>query len=117
MNGQKLKIVDNFTVAFGRLRANVWERNGIKLGTKLKVYKAVVLPTILYACETWTVYQRHAKRLNHFHKPFWKAVKIKWQDKIPDTEVLKKAGMQGVHTVLKLAQLRWTGHVIRIPDE
>ena len=89
--GQKLKVVDKFTylgstlstavhiddevtariakasVAFGRLRANVWERNGIKLDTKLKVYKAVVLPTLLYACETWTVYQRHAKRLNHFH--------------------------------------------------
>ena len=43
-------------------------------------------------------------------------LKIKWQDKIPDTEVLKKTGMQR-HTVLKLAQLRWTGHVIRMPDE
>ena len=26
-------------MAFGRLRANVWERNGIKLDTKLKVYQ------------------------------------------------------------------------------
>ena len=110
VNGQKLKIVDKFTylgstlsravhiddeitariakasVAFGRLRANVWERNGIKLDTKLKVYKAVVLPTLLYACETWTVYQRHAKRLNHFHLScLRKLLKIKkWQDKIPD---------------------------------
>ena len=55
-------------MAFGRLRANVWERNEIKLDTKLKVYKAVVLPTLsVYACETWTVYQRHPKRLDHFH--------------------------------------------------
>ena len=91
VNGQKLQVVDKFTylgstlsravhiddevtartakasVAFGRLRTNVWERNGIRLDTKLKVYKAVVLPTLLYACETWTVYQRHAKKLNHFH--------------------------------------------------
>ena len=91
VNGQKLKVVDKFTylgstlcgavhindevtariakasVAFGRLRANVWERNGIKLDTKLKVYKAVVLQTLLTACETRTVYQHHAKRLNHFH--------------------------------------------------
>ena len=141
VNGQKLEVVDKFTylgstlsravhiddeitaritmasVAFGRLRANVWERNGIKLDTKLKVYKAVVLPTLLYACETWTVYQRHAKRLNHFHLScLRKLLKIKWQDKIPDTEVLTKAGMQSMHTVLKLAQLRWTGHVIRMPD-
>ena len=142
MNGQKLQVVDKFTylgstlsravhiddeatartakasVAFGRLRTNVWERNGIRLDTKLKVYKAVVLPTLLYACETWTVYQRHAKKLNHFHLScLRKLLKIRWQDKIPDTEVLKKANKQSVHTVLKLAQLRWTGHVTRMPDE
>ena len=64
-------------------------------------------------------YQRHSKRLNHFHlSRLRKLLKIKWQDKIPDTEVLKKAGMQSIHTVLKLAQIRWTGHVIiRMPDE
>ena len=142
VNGQKLHVVDKFTylgstlsravhiddevtvrtakasVAFGRLRTNVWERNGIRLDTKLKVYKAVVLPTLLYACETWTVYQRHAKKLNHFHLScLRKLLKIRWQDKIPDTEVLKKAKMQSVHTLLKLAQLRWTGHVTRMPDE
>ena len=131
VNGQKLKVVDKFTylgsilsravhiddevtariakasVAFGRLRANVWERNEIKMDTKLKVYKAMVLPTLLHACETWTVYQRHAKRLNHFHLSCWR----KWQGKIPDTEVLKKAGKQSMHAVLKLVQLRWTGRV------
>ena len=70
-------------------RANVWERNGIKLDTKLKVYKAVVLPTLLYACETWTVYQRHAKKLNHLHLRYLrKLLKTKWQVKIPDTDVL-----------------------------
>ena len=46
------------SAAFGRLR-------GTRLDTKLKAYKAVVLPTLLYACEMWIVYQRHAKRLNH----------------------------------------------------
>ena len=78
----------------------------------------MVLPTLLYACETWTVYQRHANRLNHFHTTcLRKLLKIKWQDRIPVTEVLKRAGMQSVHTLLKLAQLRWTGHVTRMPEE
>ena len=49
------------SAAFGRLRGSIWDRSGIRLGTKLKVYRSVVLPTLLYACETWTVYQRHAK--------------------------------------------------------
>ena len=36
---------------------------------------------------------------------------------IPDTEVLKSAGMQSVHTLLKLAQLRWTCHATRMHEE
>ena len=106
------------SAAFSRLRGSIWDRSGIRLDTKLKVYRSVVLPTLLYACKTWTVYQRHAKRLNHFHTScLRKLLKIKWQNRIPDTEVLKRAGMQSVHTLLKLAQLRWTGHVTRMPDE
>ena len=28
---------------------------GTEVESKLKVYRSVVLPTLLYACETWTV--------------------------------------------------------------
>ena len=77
----------------------------------------MVLPILLYACET-AVYQQHAKRLNPFHTScLRKLLKIKWKDRIPDTEVLKRAGMQSVHAVLKLAQLRWAAHVNRMPGE
>ena len=111
-------IIAKASAAFGRLRGSIWDRSGIRLDTNLKIYRSVVLPTLLYACETWTVYQRHAKRLNHFHTScLRKLLKIKLQDRIPDTEVLKRAGMQSIHTLLKLVQLRWTSHVTRIPDE
>ncbi|VDM03351.1 unnamed protein product [Schistocephalus solidus] len=33
--------------AFGRLQASMWNRHGIHLNTKLKMYKAVVLTTLL----------------------------------------------------------------------
>ena len=52
--------------AFGHLRNLEWERSGIKQETKLKFYQAV-LPTLLYGCKAWTVYQRHARKLNHLH--------------------------------------------------
>ena len=106
------------SAAFGLLRGSVWDRSGIRLDTKLNINRSVVLPTQLYAFETWTVYQRPAKRLNHFHTScLRKLLNIKWQERIPDTEVLKRAGMQSVHTLLKLAQLRWTGHVTRMTEE
>ena len=80
------------SAAFVRLRGRVWDRSGIRLDTKLKVYRAVVLPTPLYTCDTCTVYQRHAERLNHFHTScLRKLLKIKWQDRILDTEVLQRA--------------------------
>ena len=87
LNGQKLPVADKFTylgstlshcvhideevttsriskasAAFGRLRNNVWDWQGLSLSTKLKVYRVIVLSTLLYACETWTIYQRHAKK-------------------------------------------------------
>ena len=103
--------------AFGRLYDKVWNRKGIRLQTKLKVYKAVVVPTLLYGSETWTVYSRHANKLNHFHTVILrKFLNIKWQDKIPDTEVLTKADLPGIHSILIKAQLRWAGHVVRMPD-
>ena len=76
VKGQKLQTVDKFTylgstlsrnvpiddevdariakasTAFGRLRKNVWERQGLNLQTKMTVYEAVVMNTLLYACET-----------------------------------------------------------------
>ena len=108
----------NASSSFGRLRKNVWERKGISLNTKLKVYKAVVLPSLLYACETWTVYSWHAKKLNRFHlNCLRKLLRIKWQDKVPDNEVLRHAESTSVHTMLKRAQLRWSGHVVRMDDE
>ena len=103
--------------AFGRLYKNVWNRRGITTDTKIKVYRAVVLTTLLYGCETWTVYQRHAKRLNHFHTTsLRKLLGVKWQDKVPDTEVLERAGLPSVFTMLMQAQLHCTGHVACMPD-
>ena len=55
------------SAAFIWLCGNIWDQSGIRLDRKLKVYRSVVLPTLLYTCETWTVYQWHAKRLNNFH--------------------------------------------------
>ena len=104
--------------AFGRLKKKVWDRRGISLRTKLKVYHAVVLPSLLYACETWTVYSRHARQLNSFHmRCLRKLLHIKWQDKVPNTEVLQRAKIESVHAFLKRSQLRLAGHVFRMPDK
>ncbi|KAK4294773.1 hypothetical protein Pmani_032624 [Petrolisthes manimaculis] len=103
--------------AFGRLRDNVWKRRGITLETKLKVYRAAVQTTLLYGCETWTPYKRHENQLNGFQLRCLRSLlNIRWQDRIPDTEVLKRAGLQTITTIIRKTQLQWAGHVSRMPD-
>ena len=51
--------------------------------------------TLLYACETWIIYQWHTRKLNRSHlNCLRKSLRITWQDKVPDTEVLARAELQ-----------------------
>ncbi|BHF68572.1 hypothetical protein SprV_0301160800 [Sparganum proliferum] len=50
-----------------RLKNTVWNHPGLHLNTKLKMYKADILSTLLYGAETWTVYKKQARRLDHFN--------------------------------------------------
>nr|VZI49300.1 unnamed protein product [Spirometra erinaceieuropaei] len=77
------------------------------LSTKLKMYKAVILPTLLYGAETWTVYAKQARRLNHLHLSCLRRIlRLKWQDRIPDTDVLERTGILSIYAILRQIQLR-----------
>jgi hypothetical protein len=103
--------------SFGRLRDPVWERKGITIKTKIAVYRAIVLTTLLYGAESWTIYRRHEKQLNRFHlNCLRRLLRIRWQDHIPDTEVLERSKMPSIMAFLRRTQLRWAGHVLRMPD-
>ncbi|PFX16641.1 Craniofacial development protein 2 [Stylophora pistillata] len=53
--------------ALGRLRARVLNQHNIQRTTKLRAYKTVVLTSLLYGCETGTLYRRHIKLLKRLH--------------------------------------------------
>nr|VZI09141.1 unnamed protein product [Spirometra erinaceieuropaei] len=81
---------------FGRLQNTVWNRHGLQLSTKLKMYKTIILPTLLCL--------RRILRLN-------------WQDRIPDSDVLERTGILSIYAILRQMQLRWSGHLVRTDDE
>jgi len=41
---------------------------------------------------------------------------VKWQDRIPNTDVLKTCGIMGIEAFLLKAQLRWVDHIMHMPD-
>nr|VZI42141.1 unnamed protein product [Spirometra erinaceieuropaei] len=104
--------------AFGRLQDAVWNRDGLQLSTKLKVYKVLILPTLLYRTKTWTAYTKQARRLSHFQlSRLRRILRLSWQDRIPDTDVLERSGILSICTMLRQIQLRWSGHLVRMDDE
>ena len=103
--------------ALGRLRVKVLQQKGITLSTKLKIYRAVVLPSLLYGCETWTLYRRHIKQLEQFRNRSLRMIMgIRWQDRVTNQEVLDRAGSTSIESMLLKSQMRWTGHVIRMEE-
>ena len=53
--------------AFGRLCKRVLENQIHTTNTKIAVYDAVVVSTILCGCETWVPYRRHIRLAESFH--------------------------------------------------
>ena len=52
---------------FAKLSHKVWENSKLSIKTKIDVYKACVLSTLLYASETWTLYAKQEQKINVFH--------------------------------------------------
>ncbi len=100
-----------------RLTTRVWTNPKLTVKTKMAVYNTCVISTLLYGSEAWTTYARQERRLNTFHmRSLRRILGILWQDKVPNTEVLSRAGLPSMFTLLRQRRLRWLGHVHRMPD-
>ena len=142
IEGKQLKAVDNFkylgsiisnnasldaeitariakaTAAFGRLTKRLWTNTGIRLNTKVAVYKAAVLTTLLYGCETWTLTKKQIRRLEKFHQTTLRRIAhIKWFHKVTNYEVLSRCNISSLQSMVDRARLRWTGHVVRMKND
>ena len=93
------------------LQHRLWREHGISLKTKVEVYRAVVLTTILFGSECWTLYRRHIKQLEQFHtRCLRKIAGIRWQDRVSNTRVLEMCGISGIEAFLLQSQFPWVGH-------
>lgn len=101
--------------AYGRLRERLWNNHHVPIRTKCKVYRAIVIATLLYGAETWTLYRRQIKKLHVFMmRQLRKIMNVKWWDKITNVDVLRRAGLPSMDDLVIRKNLRWTGHVLRM---
>ena len=102
---------------FARLSTRVWKNSKLTIKTKVEVYNACVLSTLLYGSEAWTTYSSQEQRLNTFHlRSLRRLLGISWRDRIPNTVVLSRTGLPSMYTLLRQRRLRWLGHVRRMED-
>ena len=79
---------------------------------KGKIYRAIVLSTLLYGAEAWTVYRRQVKILHAFMLRHLRSImRINWMDKVTNKEILERTGLPSMEDFLIRTNLRWTGHL------
>ena len=102
--------------AFGRLSKRVFGNQNLTIHTKIVVYDAVVISIILYGCETWVQYRRHIRLLKSVHiRRLQLILGLRWWHKVTHSEIRSRAGTPTIESMLIHRQLRWLGHVIRMP--
>ncbi|VDP47047.1 unnamed protein product [Schistosoma mattheei] len=107
-------------LVFANLR-HLWCRRDIRLSTKGRVYCAAVRSVLFNGSETWPVRVVVTLRLLVFdHRCLRNIARISWDHRVSNTVVMKRVlGKDGksIDDVVKLHQLRWLVHVLRMPND
>ena len=85
-----------------RLTKKAWNNSTLTEHTKIQIYRACVVGTLLYGSESWILRARQERKLNAFHVHSLRHIlNITWQDKVPNNTVLDRAGCTSMVTLLK----------------
>ncbi|XP_063588851.1 uncharacterized protein LOC134766024 [Penaeus indicus] len=86
--------------------------------SKKNTLVAIVVSTLLYGAESWTLYRSQVKKLHAFMMRHLRQImRINWQDRVTNKEILHRAGLPSMEDLLIRKNLRWTGHIIRMPTD
>ena len=85
----------------------------ITLSTKVHILKAMVLPAVIYQCESWTIKKAEHQRINAFKLWSWRRLlRVPWTARRSNQSVLKEINpeypLEGLRLKLKL---QYFGHL------
>jgi hypothetical protein len=94
----------------------------ISKNLKIKIYKTVILPVVLYGCETWSLTFREEQKLRLFQN---RVLRKKfgprreeygsWM-KLHNAELHSLYSSPNIVRVTKSRRMRWVGHVARMGE-
>ena len=90
---------------------------------KIKIYRTIILPIVLYGCETWSLTLREERRLWVFENrvlrrvfgPKREEVTGEWR-KLHNEELSDLYSLPNIVRVVKSRRMRWAGHVARMGE-
>jgi len=90
---------------------------------KINVYRTVILPVVLYGCETWSLTLREERKLRIFENmvlrrifgPRREEVTGEWR-RLHKEELIDLYFSPNIVRVIKSRKMRWAGHVARMGE-
>ena len=94
------------------------------LNLKIKIYRTIILPVVLYGCETWSLTLREDRRLRVFENrvlrrvlgPKGDELTGEWR-KLCNEDLNDVYSLPSIVLVVKLKRMRWAGHVARMGED
>ena len=91
---------------------------------KIKIYRTIILPVVLYGCETWLLTLREGRKLRVFENmvlrrifgPRRDEVTGEWR-RLHNEEPNDLYSKPNIVRVIKSRRMRWAGHVARMAEE
>ena len=101
----------------GAMWKEVLDRKELKKATKMRVYNAIMLPTMLYGSETWTVMKRHESRLGATEMAYLRRVEgVTMMDRVRNADVREAVGQEEVMEKVKRKQRAWKEKLEQMED-
>jgi hypothetical protein len=93
-----------------------------KKNLKIKIYKTVILPVVLYGCETWSFTLREEHRLRVSENRMLRRIfgpkreeDGSWRE-LHNDELHSLYSSPNIVRVIKSRRMKWAGHVVRMGE-